>query len=147
MAVWGIADPLPLPVVYETVAGADVDVGATETDIITTPAIAALNQGPYYPLLQGVLTIVLGAMAPSALQFAFTVNAGSDVDVYVVEPGLLVALAELVIPIFLIGLNSNTAWQGAGSVISVTGTSATNDVTAKFVGSRCLIGLQRGPDL
>ena len=148
MAIWGVADPTPAALVYGTVAAGDVDcVAGTETTVITTGPLAGLSPGPYYPLILCALTVVLGAAAPSALQFAFRLGAGSDVDVYVVEPGLLVALAEFIVPVYLVGVNSASAWQGAGSTINITGLATTNDATVKFVGSRALVGLSRGPDI
>jgi len=148
MAIWGVADPIPLPTVNETVGGADVvTVPTAETPVITTAAIAAFNPGPYFPIVEGLLTIVLGAMAPASLQISFNLNGGSDVDSFVVEPGLLVALAELIVPIFLLGTNSPTAWQGAGSVVNITVLTPDNAVTVKFVGSRAIVGIMRGPDV
>jgi hypothetical protein len=148
MAIWGIADPLPLPIVYGTVGGADVTTTPTEdTPVITTGELAGLSPGPYYPLIMGVLTIVLGGTAPASLQIDFFIGDGSDVDTYLVEPGLLVASAELVIPVYLLGVNAYTPWAGAGSVINVGVTTPDEAVTVKNVGSRCIIGLQRGPDL
>ena len=148
MAIWGVADPLPQPAVYGTVAAGDVSLAlGVETTFITTGALSGLNPGPYFPQIWLTATIVLGATAPTALVIAFKLGAGSDVDTYTVEPGLLVNSAELAISVVLIGTNSLTAWQGAGSTINITGLASTHAATAKFVGSRAVVGLFRGPDL
>jgi len=136
-----------LPAIYTTVAGADVTLTAgSEITVITTGALVANNPGDYYPMIWLWLTIVLGAAAPSALQLAFKLGSGSDVDTFVIEPGLLVNLAELTIGVTLIGANSATAWQGSGSTINITGKATTQAATAKFVGSRAIVALMRGPD-
>ena len=146
-SLYGIANPLAEPAIYGTPSGADVSLGAgTENTFITTGAIAALNRGMYYPSVALSVTILLGAMAPAALQFAMLLGSGSDVDVYVVEPGLLVALAELVIAIPLRGVLSGSAWVGSGSVVNLTYNATTNDITVKGVGTRALVSILRGPD-
>jgi len=145
--IYGVASPLALPQAYQTVGAADVTLAAgVETAFITTPAIAALNNGDYYPLILGMVTVVLGVAAPTALVFAFKLGAGSDVMTYTVEPGLLVNSAELVIPLVLVGLSSSTAWIGPGSIVNITGLATGQDVTAKFVGTSAIIALFRGPD-
>lgn len=149
MAIYGVANPLPAAAAYVT-AGPSGDVtcnSSTATTVITTGALTALNPGPYYPLIQGVLTIVLGGTAPSALTVKFILGAGSAVDTYTVEPGLLVNSAELVVPVFLVGVNSASAWIGSGSTINVQVTATGQAVTCKGVGSRIIAQLFRGPDL
>jgi hypothetical protein len=149
MAIYGVANPLPAAAVYVTAGpGSDVAVSSsTATTVITTGALTALNAGPYYPLLQGVLVIVLGGTAPSALTVKFILGAGSAVDTYTVEPALLANSAELVIPFFLAGVNSASAWIGSGSTINLQVTATGQAVTVKGVGSRMIAQLLRGPDL
>jgi hypothetical protein len=149
MAIWGVADPQPAALNYVTAGpGSDVAVtSSTATTVITTGAIVMLNPGPYYPLIWGVLTIVLGGTAPSALIVTFILGAGSAVDTYTVLPALLVNSATLVVPVFLVGVNSATAWIGSGSTINLQVTATGQAVTVKGVGSRMMVGLFRGPEL
>lgn len=148
MAIWGVADPTPAALSYGTASAADVTLTAgSEVTIITTGALVALNPGPYYPLIWLTVAVILGATAPTALQFAFRLGAGSDVDTYVVEPGMLVNLAEFTLGIPLVGLNSAAAWIGSGSTVNVTGKATTTACTVKGVGTRALVQLMRGPDL
>src|SRR5271155_3986879 len=101
--IWGTAQP-----------------GLIPAAVIPAGAVALPAPGAYAPLVMAVLTILLGATPPSALKIAFKLGSGSDVDSYVVEPALLVTLAELVIPVFLAGVQSPTAWVGSGSTLNLT---------------------------
>jgi hypothetical protein len=76
----------------------------------------------------------------------FILGAGSAVDTYTVEPALLVNLAELMIPILLLGAVSASAWQGAGATINVQVTAIGQAVICLKVGSRLLFELLRGID-
>lgn len=149
MAIWGVQQESLAATKFVTAGpGSDVAVSSsTATTVITTGALAALDPGPYFPLIAGVLVIVLGGSAPSALTVKFILGAGSAVDTYTVEPGLLVNSAELVVPVFLVGVNSAVAWIGAGSTINLQVTATGQAVTVKGVGSRIIAQLLRGPDL
>lgn len=148
MAFYGVANPLPIAAVYATVSGADVTCNAgTETTIVTTGALTALNAGPYYPLIWLAVTVVQGGTKPSALVYAFKLGSGSDVDTFTVEPGQLSNSGELFHCFPLIGANSATAWIGSGSTINITANATAQAVTVKNVGTRALVQLVRGPDV
>jgi hypothetical protein len=119
---------------------------STEVTAITTGALVASGPGNYYPLITGLLTVVFGATAPSAFQIAFKLGSGSDVASFVVEPGLLTNLGELMIPFCFVGANSASAWLGSGSTINITGKGTGQASTAKNVGSYAVVQLLRGPD-
>jgi hypothetical protein len=140
--IYGVANPGLTPV--SAIPSADVTLTAgSEVTVITSGALAAFAPGEYCPVIHVVLAVLLGATAPTALQFAFKIGSGSDVDTYVVEPGLLVALAEFTLTIFLLGVPDPAAWIGAGSTINVTDKATTTACTVKKVGSRALFGLSR----
>lgn len=142
---WGAQ--LSQPSAGTFVPSADTTCNAgTATTVVTTGAITTQFAGTFAPKLDGVLVILLGATAPSALTVKFILGAGSAVDTYTVEPGLLTNNAELMIPIFLVGTSSDSAWAGAGSTINVQVTATGQAVTCKKVGSRILVQLARGPD-
>lgn len=148
MAIYGVANPLATAAIYGTAAGGDVTLTAgTEVTIVTTGALVALNAGPYYPLIWLTVAALMGATAPTALQFAFKLGSGADVDTYVLEPGMLANLAEFTLAIPLVGANSAAAWIGSGSTINITGKATTTACTVKGVGTRALVQLVRGPDL
>lgn len=113
------------------------------TTVITSGAIALTDPGGYQPLIMGVLDILLGATAPSALTVSFILGSGSAVDTYTVEPGLLTNNAELYLPIFLVGGSSATDFTGSGSTINVQVTPTGQAVTAKKVGSRLFVQFLR----
>lgn len=143
--VYGIASPMALPAVYT--AGADVTLTAgAETTMITTGAISAPGPGDLYPMIWLCVAILFGATAPTALTFAFKLGSGSDVDSLAVAVASMVANATTYYYIPLIGVNSGTAWIGAGSTINITGLAVTTAATFKFAGSRALVALFRGPD-
>ena len=87
--------------------------------------------------------VMAGLATPAMVSGRFKIGAGSDVDTYVVEPGLLVNLAEFTITVPLLGVSDPAAWIGAGSTINVTGKATTTACTVKKVGSRALFTLQR----
>lgn len=143
--IYGIANPVPTPAIY--VPSGDVTCGAgTAVTVVTSGALAALNSGYYYPTIVGVLTLLLGGTAPSAITIKFILGSGSAVDTYTVEPGLLVNSAELLVPVTLVGVSSQTAWIGSGATINVQVTATGQAVTCKAVGSRLLISLNRAGD-
>jgi hypothetical protein len=142
---YGVANPVPTPAVY--VPASDVTcTSSTAVTVVTSGALAALGSGYYYPTIAGVLTLLLGASPPSACTVKFILGSGSAVDTYTVEPGLLTTLAELMVPITLVGLSSASAWLGAGATVNVQVTATGQAITCKAVGSRLLIALNRGGD-
>jgi len=145
MSSWGVAAPCPLPVVYNPTG--DITCTAdTAVTAITTGAITGLDGGNYYPLILCALTILQGATKPTALTVKFILGAGTAVDTYTVEPGLLSNNGELVVNCPLVGANSATAWKASGSTINIQVTAAGQAVTCKQVGSRAIVALFRGPD-
>lgn len=142
---WGTQLSQPLAGTYVPASDTSCPAG-TATTVVTTGAITTQFAGTFAPKLDGVLVILLGGTAPSALTVKFILGSGSAVDTYTVEPGLLVNSAELVVPIFLVGTSSDSAWAGAGSTINVQVTATGQAVTCKKVGSRILVQLSRGPD-
>lgn len=139
--IYGIANPYATPAVY--IASADVTLTAgSEVTVITTGAITANpagTPGTFYPLIFLTWTLVMGGTASAAVQFAFKLGSGSDVDTFVVEPGLLVNSAEIENEVTLVGAASNSAWIGAGSTINITGKATTTACTFKKVGSRAVV--------
>lgn len=145
--VYGVANAVPIPAIYATVAGADVTLTAgSEITIITSGALTALTPGDYYPFIWLCAAVAFGGSAPSALQFAFKIGAGSDVDTLVVAPATLVVSTTVYYCLPLIGAVSASAWTGSGSTINITGKATTNAATVKFVGSRAIVQLLRGDD-
>lgn len=145
MSVWGVAKPLLLPTVFAP--SGDVSCpAATQTTVITSGALVALDASNYYPLIWGVVALLMGATPPSACTIQFILGAGAQVDVYTVPPAALTANATLMVPLMLIGVNSKTNWVSPGSTINVQVNPTGQTITTKQVGSRLLMALFLGPD-
>lgn len=143
--IYGIANPLATPAVYVNTADQTLTAG-TEVTIITTGALTALNPGTYVPMIWLYANILMGASLPSALQFAFKLGSGSDVDTQVVDVADATASKGWQYAVPLIGVPSATAWIGSGSTINITATATTNAATFKYATSRALVLLLRVDD-
>jgi hypothetical protein len=143
--VYGIANPGFWPVYIQ--AGSDVACPAgAETTVMTSGPIIAPGPGDYFPLMWVKDVILLGATPPTALQVAYKIGAGADVDSDYVAPAQLVASATIVMYSCFYGDNSGTAWVGAGSTVNITVLSTGQPVTWKAAASNGRIVLFRGPD-
>lgn len=148
MGDWGTAQEQYVLTNLATVGGADVAVpAATETTVITSGAIFQPVPGPYYPLVDITLAILLGATPPTAMVIAFKIGAGSDVATYTLPPAILVANATVLPGVTLAGLNSKAAWVSPGSTINITVNATGQAVTCKNVGSVATVSLVRGLEL
>lgn len=146
---WGTDLSTIAPTVLNANADVTCNAGATTTAIHSQAAGTAVpliqtNAIDVYPYIAGVLVLVLGATAPSALVISYATTAGTAIDSYTVEPALLVNLAELVIPFFLVGPLSSTLYGGAGKDPLIQVTPTGQNVTAKKVGSRAIFQLLVG---
>jgi hypothetical protein len=139
------------PTLLTATAAADVTctADATVTALSAGGAAGALAQATnqdFIARISGVMTFVLGASAPTALTITYATTAGTPIDTYVVEPGLLVDSAEIVIPIYLLGVSSSSLFAGAGATPLVQVLSATNPCTLKAIGSRAIFSMGLGND-
>lgn len=112
--------------------------GGTGVPLIQTNAFDC------YPIIMGVLVIVLGAAAPSAMVISYATTAATAIASYTVEPGLLVNLAELVIPIFFVGPLSNSLYTGTGKDPLIQVVCTGQAATLKHVGSQAIFQLALG---
>lgn len=146
---WGTDLSTIAPTVLNANADVTIVAGTATTGIHSQAAGTAVpliqtNPIDVYALIQGVLTILLGATAPSALVISYATTSGTPIDSYTVEPALLVNSAELVIPIFLIGPLSSTLFGGAGKDPLIQVLATGQNVTVKKVGSRAIFQLLLG---
>lgn len=145
MSAYGVANPFPVPQVIAPTG--DVTLTAdSEILIATTTALIAPTAFDAYPFCWGALTFLMGATASAALVIAMRFNGGSDIVTYTVAPALLANNATIQIPVFFVGVNSGSNFQGAGKVIEITGKATTTACTAKQVGSSLAVGIMQGPD-
>lgn len=143
--VYGISQPGFVSII-ETPASDITLVAGVETNFMGSGLLVAPGPGSFFPFISGVAFISLGAAAPSALRLAFNISGGSNVDIYTVNPLLLVNLANLVVPFFLVGVTSGTIWTGAGSTVFCSGFSTTQSSTVRISGTKALVQLTRGID-
>jgi len=146
MARFGVDDRGISPTLLTANADVTNTAGAFTTTLnsqsagTAVPLIASV-QDARVMVVQGVLTIVIGAVAPSALIITLATTAGTALDTYTVEPGLLVALAELYVPIFLTAVAAATLFAGAGANPLVQVKPTGQATTTKAVGSRAIFTL------
>jgi len=146
--IYGAADNPYLPGSYGCVSGADVTLtSSTKVTFITTGTILTNIRADYYPLITGLLTVVLGGTAPSAFVIGFQIGSGSSVGTFTVEPALLTNSAELMIPFCFVGANSASAWFPTGSTINITAQGTGQASTAKNVGTYAVVQLIKGPNV
>lgn len=143
--VWGIANPTGVPAPASIGSDVPCPAGAGTWTLVSS-ALTANTPGNYYPIVWGNLAFLCGATPPTALTFSLAINNGAYVDTQTVPPALLVASATLNIPVTMVGLNSGTAWLGAGSTVWIGVNPTGQAVTFKFAGSRLICALYRGPD-
>jgi hypothetical protein len=138
-----------LPINLTAQAGADVvcNSGAATTALSsggTTAAFVQPHPGLVVPSLSGVITITLGAAAPTAMVITFATTAGTPIDSFTVSPTVLVNLANLMIPLEFIGAASASVWQGAGLTPLIQVNPTAQNVTVRVSGSRVQFGLISG---
>ena len=145
--IYGVANPAAAAAVYGTPSGADVDlVAGNETGFILVGNLKAPSPGNWYPLIWLAATILEGMAASTALVLGAYIDSSPDFDDFTVEPGMLVASAEFVVSVPLVGPPSKTNWYPNGSTLVIAGLATANDSTVKGVGTRALVQLVRGPD-
>jgi hypothetical protein len=143
--IWGTQDQMYGPNPY-TPTGDVSCPAATITTVVTAASFPALSAGNYIPSITGWLALTLGATPASAIQVAFQLNGGANVDSFNVFPALLLANANILIPIQLRGVNGDAVWRPPGATITVSLNPTSQAVTCRQVGSRVLVYLLRGPD-
>lgn len=144
MSIWGVARPQLVPVQYVPAADVTVTAGTPVLIATTTSAVAAPISGGYYPKLSCTVTSVQGGTAATALVYSMRIHSGTDIATFTVEPGQLVASAELVHGFVLVGVESASAWWPTGSIIELWGSATTQNVTVKKVGTQMLLELGIG---
>lgn len=146
MSIWGVANPLPIP--QAVTFGSDVPLPAgSSTQIVISSTFVSSAGLNVYPWIIATIAVLLGATAPTALQFTGNIPLTSTFFTYVVAPALLVNNATLLITFGCAGVSSRSTYAGAGNTIGISGQPTTNAVTAKFVGTNMFCGLGLGPDL
>jgi len=145
-AIWGVANPWPLPVIYAPASDATLTAG-TEVDAFDTGSALVGNPGqPYVPVIFGCACITMGSTASAALTLAARYGTGSDFATQVVPAGVLVNSAVLTIPVMMVGASVLAAGDGTigGAKVEVTGKATTTACTWTKIGTAVMIMLIPG---
>ena len=123
----------------------DATVTAMSVGGIASALVQATAQD-FIPFIMGALAFDLSATPPTALTITYATTAGTPIDTFVVDPGLLVLSTSIVVPLFLSGPSSASLFGGAGATPLIQVLSATNDCTLLAAGSRAFIMQLLGND-
>lgn len=144
--VYGCSQPGMTPDVFTLTGDTTCNAGAETTVFTTSTALKAPSQGNWWLQFMGLLTILFGGSAPSALALGFRVHGSSDFSSVSIPAALLVASSTLLYPIFQATTSSDTMFWPSGSIIEVTVEPTGQNVTAKQFGSFCYMTLFHGED-
>ena len=145
-AIWGVANPWPLPVIYAPASDTTLTAGSEVLAITTTSALVANPGQPYVPVIFGCGVFTMGGTASAALTIGARFTGGSDFATQVVPAGVLVNSATIMVPICMVGASALAAGSGAfgGAAIEITGKTTTTACTWTKIGSAVMIMLIPG---
>ena len=145
-AIWGVANPWPLPAVYAPANDVTLTAGAEVTAITTTNALVGNPGQPYVPVIMGCACITMGGTASAALTIAARYHSGMDFATQVIPAGVLVMSAVLTLPIMLIGASVLALGNGniGTGAIEITGAATTTACTFTKIGTAISIMLIPG---
>jgi hypothetical protein len=117
----------------------------TVLDSGASPLIKAGAAGGWYLVAQLALAITFGGTAPSAVTVTLDlVTAGANQDSFALPVGDLVLSTTFLFAVTLFVPNSGTIWFPTGDEVQITVNPTGQAVTAKAVGTRCLLTLPQG---
>lgn len=146
-AIWGVANPVPIPVVYSPSGNISCTAGVETTCVTTTNPLTGQPGQPYFPLIFGVMTFLMGATASVSLVIAARFASGADfAQTQTVDTGQLVNNATIAIPVVIIGANAtaNAAGQLNSNAIQVTALAGTTACTCRQASTFLAIALSPG---
>ena len=145
-AIWGVANPWPLPVIYAPANDVTLTAGAEVLGVTTTSALIGNPGQPYVPVIFGCAVFTMGGTASAALTIAARFNGGSDFATQVVPAGILVNSATIVVPVMMIGASVLSLATGAvgAAAIELTGKTTTTACTWTKIGTAIMIMLIPG---
>lgn len=142
--VWGTSQPAA-NLVNGTGTDTTCNAGA-ETNVISFTAPASASPGNWGLLITGVITVLMGATAPSALSVGARFGSLADFDTYGVGVGTLVNSATVSYPVMLFLAATGAVINSAANALNVTLSPTGQNVTFKGIGSRLLLVWLRGID-
>lgn len=143
MSIWGVDQSVGNPQI--ATAGSDVACSAgVETNVLSITLPAASPGLNLAILVDTMLSVLLGATAPSAMVVAMRVGAGADVDTYTFPPGGLVNSALLQLSPTLTAVFARGSYA-SGSTLNVTVNPTGQAVTVKAQ-SRAVLAVNLSAD-
>ena len=145
-AIWGVANPWPLPVVYAPANDITLTAGTEVLAITTTNALVGNPGQPYVPVIFGCACFTMGGTASTALVAAARFNGGSDFATQTIPAGILVNSQTDVVPICMIGASVLASGNGnvGSAAIEITGKATTTACTWTKIGTALMIMLIPG---
>jgi len=145
--LYGVANPNPLPIGANTIGGVDVNIVAgVETNFINITVPPAVSKGIYYPFAFVCVSFVCGGTPPSFINWGLRVNNGADVSAQNTRNQILVANANLVLPLFLFGYGTLITDPFGTYNFQVSANCGGQNFTVSNVGTAAVLGWQRAPD-
>jgi hypothetical protein len=145
--LYGVANPLPLPVFAGMIGATDIVCPAgAETNVIALPTNVPISQGIYYPAVSGVLWVTLGATPASQVTVGARIGAGADFFANAYNTIPLVASATIMIPFFGYGPSALLSYPTGPLTINISINPGAQAVTARAAGALAYGWWQRAPD-
>jgi hypothetical protein len=140
MTIWGVANPLPLPINFTPGSDVPVPNGSTQTVAIGSALVSSAGMHVWpYCLFTAVFT--MGAVAPSALVLTVNITGISTIGSLTVNPGLLVALAVFQVTGYIFGTQSRSTFLAPGIGLTFLVDATGQDITFNAAGSSLIEGL------
>jgi hypothetical protein len=143
--LYGVANPVAVPIILSTATLIACNPGV-ETTVLSSAPLVAPSAGFFYPLIFLAFLIQFGATLPTTLSFNARIGAGADFDQMGLNMSAATALGNIMYYFPLVGIPSNVAWAGSGSVLNLTINAAAQLVNFIGSGSRAIVALYRAPD-
>lgn len=145
--LYGTANPNPLPIGGVTIGSVNVAIPpGVETNFCSMSIPPAVSPGWYYPAVWGVANAVLGASAPTFINWGARIGAGADFATYGTYNPLLIANADITVTLFLYGPTTLISNPFGAFTFNVSANCGVNGFTVTFVGTQMLGQWLRAPD-
>lgn len=146
--LYGVANPLVLPQYFTPPTGSLINCpGNAETVFATSPAMATISQGVYYPMVWACVAIQWGATNPGIFNMGWRIGNGADLNQFAVNQNQFIANGASSITYAMFGPPSAVVWKPPGAVLNFTMNMTTAvGIEINPTGSWFVCTLYRAPD-